>query len=142
MKNKILLAILIVLFLYAIIVSCTDELNNSHAVRNSIQGVWEYLEDDVLKDVRGMSFFTENHFAFVVNYTNENDKNHLKTLAYSGTYILEDSIVTATINYAHNPALSGHNLRWIHGTDNQFASYRVLDNNGNIIETGKLKRLE
>lgn len=109
---------------------------------NSIIGVWQYLEDDVLKEVKGMSFFTEKHFAFVVNYKQGDGDSEDKILAYSGTYTLEDSIVTATIKYAHNPALTGHNLRWIHGTQDAFATYKVLDSNDNIIETGKLRRLE
>lgn len=109
---------------------------------NSITGVWQYLEDDVLKEVKGMSFFTEKHFAFVVNYKQGNGDSEDKILAYSGTYTLEDSIVTATIKYAHNPALTGHNLRWIHITQDAFATYKVLDSNDNIIETGKLRRLE
>lgn len=140
-KTKITYASLIILAL-VLITSCSNEKLNTSSRANSIVGVWEYLEDDVLKEVKGMSFFTEKHFAFVVNYKQGKEDSEEKVLAYSGTYSLEDSIVTATIKYAHNPALAGHNLRWIHGTDNQYASYKVLDSNGNIIETGRLRRLE
>jgi hypothetical protein len=110
--------------------------------QNSIEGVWEYVEDDMLKDVKGMSFFARNHFAFVVNYKKEEQEAGQKILAYSGTYVLHDSIVTATIRYAHNPALVGQNIRWIHGVEDQYARYDVLDKNGNIVESGKVRRLE
>jgi hypothetical protein len=140
-KLKITYASFIILAL-VLITSCSNEKFNNSASANSIIGVWQYLEDDVLKEVKGMSFFTEKHFAFVVNYKQGNGDSEDKILAYSGTYTLEDSIVTATIKYAHNPALTGHNLRWIHGTQDAFATYKVLDSNDNIIETGKLRRLE
>jgi hypothetical protein len=140
-KLKITYASFIILAL-VLIISCNNGESNISASANSIIGVWEYLEDDVLKEVKGMSFFTEKHFAFVVNYKQGEGESEDQILAYSGTYTLEDSIVTANIKYAHNPALTGHNLRWIHGSDNQFATYKVLDSNDKIIETGKLRRLE
>jgi hypothetical protein len=111
--------------------------------QNSIEGVWEYVEDDMLtRMLSGMSFFARNHFAFVVNYKSSEQDTGQKILAYSGTYVLHDSIVTATIRYAHNRALVGQNIRWIHGVEDQYARYDVLDKNGNIVESGKVRRLE
>ena len=111
-------------------------------VATSIQGVWEYMEDDMLQDICGMSFFGERHFAFVVNFGEDSLSTAQHILAYSGTYVMQDSIVTATIHYAHNPALVGQNLRWIHGVSADTASYRVLNTSGEVVERGRVRRLE
>lgn len=123
----------------AIISACGILDNQNQVNKQSIKGVWEYIEDDALNDVSGMSFFTDSHFAFVVNYKADSGK---EILAHSGTYILDDSVVVATVMNSHNPALIGQKLKWIHGTDGEFASYEVLDQNGNVVETGKVRRLE
>ena len=109
---------------------------------NSIKGVWEYVSDDVLDEVKGMSFFTDSHFAFVVNFKNDTTASASQILAHAGSYVLQDSIVTATINHSHNPALIGQNLRWIHNSSGITATYKVLDKTGKIVESGKVKRLE
>jgi hypothetical protein len=130
--NTILFSIIILFFF-----SCEKRSNSSNS---SIKGVWEYVEDDKLNEIRGMSFFTDNHFTFLVNYTNKDSIQ--KVLAYAGPYSMKDSVVTATIDYAHKQSLIGQNISWIHATNGKFASYKVLDKNGKIIETGKVKKIE
>ena len=131
MKNLLILIALSTFFW----VSCTKK-------QNSIQGVWQYVEDDQLNKINGMSFFTKDNFAFVVNYEGKNSDSSQKSLAYSGTYILEDTLVTATILHAQNPQLIGRKLRWIHRSNGNDASYEVLDKNGKVVQKGKVKRLE
>lgn len=136
MKTK--MSYFIIAFL-GILSGCGVADNQTQDYKESIKGVWEYIEDNTLNEISGMSFFTDSHFAFVVNYKADSRK---EILAHSGTYVLEDSVVVATVMNSHNPALIGQKLKWIHGTDGKFASYQVLDRNGNVVETGKVKRLE
>ena len=129
----------LIIALLGILSVCGKLSNETTESEDSIIGVWEYVEDDVLNNVSGMSFFTEKHFAFVMNYEAD---SVLNVLAHSGTYVLEDSIVTATVKSSHIPALIGQKMQWIHGTDGEYASYQVLDQNRNVVETGKVRRLE
>jgi hypothetical protein len=139
MKFRHLIISFICPLIFTLITGCVQPESES---QNSIEGVWEYVEDNKLTNVSGMSFFAKNHFAFVVNYKSSDLDTGQNILAYSGTYVLHDSIVTATIHYAHNRALVGQNIRWIHGVEDQYARYDVLDKNGNIVESGKVRRLE
>jgi hypothetical protein len=124
------------------LIECSTSNRQTDKGKDSIEGVWKYVEDDVLQEVTGMSFFTEKHFAFVVNFKTDSLAAGQKILAYSGTYFMQDSIVTATIQYSHNPAFIGQKLRWIHDVNEGTASYKVLDKAGNVVESGKVKRLE
>ncbi len=130
----------ILLITISILFSCSP--NDGNKKNSSIQGVWEYTGDNVLHDIRGMSFFTENHFAFVVNFKSEPSDGEYSVLAHSGTYDLQDSIVTATIIYSANPAITGQKLRWIHKTDGSTATYEILNANGEVVESGKVRKLE
>lgn len=132
----------VVAILLAVGSGCNNPESHSSPPGDSIIGVWEYLEDDVLHEVAGMSFFTEKHFAFVVNYAKDTLASEREVISYSGVYTVRDSVVTATIHYAHNQALIGQNLRWIHGVDGRTASYQVLDKSGTVVESGKVRRLE
>ncbi len=131
----------ILLLCLALALSCMSR-QPANPAPESIIGVWEYVEDDVLQDVRGMSFFTEKHFAFVVNFSRGDSAGAAEILAHSGTYSMQGSIVTAQIKYSHNPALIGQNIRWVHGVDNNRATYKVLDKNGTVVESGSVRRLE
>lgn len=138
---RILTACSIMLFII-LFGSCRDNNIRQQSMKNSIMGVWEYVNDDLLKNVNGMSFFTEEHFAFVVNYRSADSSSSERILAHSGTYIQEDSIITATVLFSHDRSLVGSKLRWIHSVEGDFAFYDVIDRNGRILESGKVKRIE
>lgn len=124
------------------LICCSNASIEKARDQQSIVGVWEYLEDDVLAEVSGMSFFSKKHFSFIVNFqANEKDSSN-SHLAHSGSYELRDSLVTATIKHSHNPAFIGHSIRWIHRVKNDTASYKVLDKLGNVVEQGYVRRLE
>ena len=100
---------------------------------SAIEGVWSYVDDTALRDIEGMSFFTDRHFAFVEGRD---------VLAYAGTYTLTDSLVEATIEHAHDPSLVGQSLRWVHGSDSETATYRILADDGSVVGSGTVRRLE
>jgi hypothetical protein len=129
-------------FYLLILVIITCACSREEPSQNSLQGVWEYMEDTQLENVRGMSFFTDSHFAFVVNYQSKDSLDQHGVLAYSGTYVLEDSLVTATIQYAHDDALIGQELQWIHDTDGENASYQIISTDGEVVGSGRVRRLE
>lgn len=109
----------------------------------AIEGVWSYVDDTALRDIEGMSFFTDRHFAFVVTHAGPDSLGDGRAvLAYAGTYTLTDSLVEATIHHAHDPSLVGQPLRWIHGSDGETATYRILAEDGSIVASGTVRRLE
>ena len=130
------------LFLMSVLLIGFSGCNQQIDAPNSIQGVWQYQEDSQLADVTGMSFFTETHFAFVVNYTDTAMTDDMGVLAYAGTYVLEDSVVKATILNAQNKALIGQQISWIHRSGGQSATYEILGPDNEITGSGKVMRLE
>ena len=90
-----------------------------------------------------MSFFTEKHFAFVTTFrSSEGSASARQVLAYGGTYTLTDSLVEATILQAHDEAMIGQTLRWLHKTEANIATYEAIDADGQVVRNGKVKRLE
>ena len=113
-----------------------------------VLGVWEYM----LADREGMAIITKNHFIHFLlpkqvtplkTELSDSDKIQIfdRMGVVAGTLTITDSIVACDIVYSSNPKMIDTSFKYTFSVTNDIVSYKVFDDDGEVTETGKAKKI-
>lgn len=144
MKKFFLLILVIILVTFS---ACKEaiEVSNYH---DEILGAYRYTGN-----YNGMAILSDKHFLFVPNMKTDTTltdslttAKKIRNLAFveSGTWTMQDSIITYTFQFHSNPSKIGTSVRVKHiaNSENDTVVGQILGENDEVIYSAKLIKLD
>lgn len=136
-----------------LVVVCMQACNGQKAKKSEakppIQGVMEYILDNH----EGLAIYSDKHFVHFAIPKHDSSKHlsltdeekiklYNRMIVLAGTYTVQDTIVTCTIQYHKNPNQIGNSFRYSFSIDGDILTGRVMNDKGEIVETAKSRKIE